>query len=31
MQGVIDPERGNLKNPFGVEISYISLTPPTKP
>jgi hypothetical protein len=31
MQGVIDPERGNLKNPFGVEISYILLTPPTKP
>ena len=31
LQGEIDPEKGNLRNPFGVKIDYVSLSPPVKP
>jgi len=30
LEGKIDPEKGNLENPFGVEIDYVYLAPPTK-
>lgn len=30
MSGIVDPEKGNMSNPFGVKINSISLTPPVK-
>ena len=31
LQGEINPEVGDLRNPFGVKITYVSLSPPIKP